>query len=101
MDIVFVNGQVQDTVSALDRGLLYGDNLFETVAIVEQKPLMLDAHFNRLNAGAEILGFEIDQNSLEQQIDTSLEHCNHHSRRAITWLSAKHKLKKNNHTILS
>ena len=75
MDIVFVNGQVQDTVSALDRGLLYGDNLFETVAIVEQEPLMLDAHFNRLNAGAEILGFEIDQNSLEQQIDTSLEHC--------------------------
>ena len=75
MDTVFVNGQVRDTVSALDRGLLYGDSLFETVAIVEQSPLMLDAHFKRLQEGAEILGFDIDQRLVKQQIFSSIEQC--------------------------
>ena len=75
MNKAYVNGQVQDTVSALDRGLLYGDSLFETVAVVEQNALMLDAHLKRLREGSEVLGFKVDQNSLEQQISSSIEDC--------------------------
>jgi len=75
VNTIYVNGEVQNTVSALDRGLLYGDSLFETIAIVEQSALMQDAHLKRLSEGAKILGFEIDLSSIQQQISTSIEHC--------------------------
>lgn len=39
-----------------DRGLLYGDGLFETIAIREGAPCLWSAHLARLRRGAERLG---------------------------------------------
>lgn len=57
MTRVLVNGRAGAAVDPLDRGLLYGDGLFETVAVVGGRPRFLDWHFERLAAGAHALGF--------------------------------------------
>lgn len=57
----YVNGRIIATekaaLSIADRGLLYGDGLFETIRVQEAVPLRLHAHLQRLSAGAHILGF--------------------------------------------
>ena len=39
----------------VDRGLQYGDGLFETIAVEEQKPVWLTEHLNRLQHGCKKL----------------------------------------------
>jgi len=39
-----INGLPGDTVSAADRGLAYGDGLFETVRVIDGRPILLDLH---------------------------------------------------------
>ena len=53
-----VNGKPDDRLPLTDRGLLYGDGLFETVAIVEGQPLLWQEHLNRLQRGCECLGLQ-------------------------------------------
>jgi 4-amino-4-deoxychorismate lyase len=50
-----VNGREQDVVGIADRGLLYGDGLFETIAVRRQAPCRWSAHLARLNRGADRL----------------------------------------------
>ena len=57
MTAILVNGRADAAVDPMDRGLLYGDGLFETVAIVGGRPRFLDWHFERLSGGARALGF--------------------------------------------
>ena len=40
----------------MDRGLCYGDGLFETIKVFENKPLFLEAHLSRLELGCQRLG---------------------------------------------
>ena len=47
-------------VAVTDRGLAYGDGLFETVRIVAGRAVLLDAHLARLKASAEVLGIPLD-----------------------------------------
>lgn len=68
MSLIVVNGNIQSTVSALDRGVLYGDSLFETIAFVNNKALLLDDHLARLKKGVSILGFNVDFSILEKEI---------------------------------
>jgi len=51
-----INGQAADTVAAADRGLNYGDGLFETIAVVDRRPLLWEPHLQRLLHGARALG---------------------------------------------
>jgi branched-subunit amino acid aminotransferase/4-amino-4-deoxychorismate lyase len=46
-----VNGEDSRQVDATDRGLQYGDGLFETIAVVGGKPRLLAAHLERLLRG--------------------------------------------------
>lgn len=48
------------TVSVTDRGFLYGDGLFETIAVQASQPLLLDLHLSRLLRGCERLDIPID-----------------------------------------
>ena len=63
---VWVNGEVlradAPALSARDRGLLYGDGLFETLRAYGGVPFLLDEHAARLNASAAALrmGAELD-----------------------------------------
>lgn len=54
---MLINGQAADTVSALDRGLHYGDGLFETLAISKGMPVHWERHLQRLLQGCDRLGF--------------------------------------------
>ena len=60
---LFLNGQflpaARARVSLFDRGLLYGDGLFETVRIHAGKTFQLAAHLTRLQAGADLLRIKI------------------------------------------
>ncbi|MDQ7073688.1 MAG: aminodeoxychorismate lyase [Gammaproteobacteria bacterium] len=50
-----VNGDLTESISALDRGLAYGDGLFETVAVRAGQPLLWSAHIERLLLGCSRL----------------------------------------------
>ena len=50
-----VNGISSNEISAQDRGLHYGDGLFETIAVVNKKLLCWDEHIKRLVKGCEKL----------------------------------------------
>ena len=51
-----VNGLLSDSVSAQDRGLHYGDGIFETIAFQDDIPLCWEAHYQRLLEGCNRLG---------------------------------------------
>jgi 4-amino-4-deoxychorismate lyase len=46
-----INGRLGDSVSVTDRGLLYGDGLFETVAVRGRQPCLWQRHLARLARG--------------------------------------------------
>lgn len=46
-------------VSPADRGLLYGDGLYETLRCYRGKPFRSDDHLRRLERGAEVLGLSL------------------------------------------
>jgi len=54
--VVLVNGVRDAGVSALDRGVHFGDGLFETIACVRGRPRFLPLHLERLEFGCGRLG---------------------------------------------
>jgi len=52
MSRVLVNGIASDYVSVTDRGLHYGDGIFETIACVGTHPVFIQQHLNRMKIGA-------------------------------------------------
>jgi 4-amino-4-deoxychorismate lyase len=54
--LVVINGQARDGISSLDRGLLYGDGVFETIAVEDGRTRFWFRHLARLNAGCRRLG---------------------------------------------
>ena len=56
---LLVNGRPTGTIAVEDRGLLYGDGLFETVAVRGGRPCLWQAHLGRLAAGAARLGIPL------------------------------------------
>ena len=50
-----VNGKPADCVSIADRGLLYGDGLFETLLVEAGRPQLWDYHLQRLQRDCRIL----------------------------------------------
>jgi len=57
MQDVLVNGIKTDQVNSADRGVCYGDGLFETVAVINGVPQLLEQHLQRLSLGLIRLGF--------------------------------------------
>jgi 4-amino-4-deoxychorismate lyase len=55
VDAVLVNGVRDAGLSALDRGVHFGDGLFETIACVKGRPRFLPLHLERLAFGCERL----------------------------------------------
>jgi 4-amino-4-deoxychorismate lyase len=68
-EVVQVNGRAACEVSALERGLHYGDGLFETIACVGGQPRLLRRHLRRLGTGCARLGIEpVDLSSLAEEV---------------------------------
>ncbi len=63
--MVYLNGAlVPDEAAAVptaDRGLLYGDGLFETMRVLLGRPVDLDAHLDRLLRGCRLLGIALHE----------------------------------------
>jgi 4-amino-4-deoxychorismate lyase len=56
--VVRVDGRAAESLSPLDRGLHYGDGLFETIACLKGRPRLLARHLARLAHGCGRLGME-------------------------------------------
>ncbi len=56
--IVLINGRRTRRLDIADRGLQYGDGLFETVAVARGVPLLWPAHLQRLQHGCARLGID-------------------------------------------
>ena len=59
-----INGQINQSLSIQDRGLHYGDGIFETIAIQDEKLLCWEKHIDRLNLGCRCLGLDCPSEEL-------------------------------------
>ncbi len=59
LDIVLVNGIADQQVAPLDRGVHFGDGLFETIACRRGRPRFLSLHLERLELGCTRLGIDL------------------------------------------
>ena len=57
--LAWVDGVESDAIDIADRGLAYGDGLFETFRVVDERPLWWERHLARLMRGAQALGIEM------------------------------------------
>ena len=53
--LFLINGEVADSIAIADRGLAYGDGIFETILFVGGKPVLWCEHIARLQRGCEVL----------------------------------------------
>ncbi|MCF7971999.1 MAG: aminodeoxychorismate lyase [Methylococcaceae bacterium] len=53
--MILINGEQRDTLEITDRGLHYGDGLFETIEIIQGQPVFLTQHLARLKTGCQVL----------------------------------------------
>jgi D-alanine transaminase len=55
--MVYLNGEFlpldQARVSAMDRGFLFGDGVYEVIPVYSRKPFRLDEHLRRLQGRSE------------------------------------------------
>lgn len=56
----WLNGEPAHAVPLADRGLQYGDGVFETMRVRDGRPLQLDRHLARLHAGLQRLHIPFD-----------------------------------------
>jgi branched-chain amino acid aminotransferase len=65
---VYINGQVvrpeAATVSVLDRGFLFGDSVYETLACFDGRPVFLGEHLDRLERSAQHLYLDLPARAL-------------------------------------
>jgi 4-amino-4-deoxychorismate lyase len=75
---LLINGLAGELIPASDRGLQYGDGLFETLAVVQGRPCQWQRHMARLSRGELALGFPPSNKSQIEQEALAL--CNGHER---------------------
>src|SRR5690606_25957996 len=66
--ISWVDGQPQNQLPLLDRGLAYGDGLFETFRVSAGRPLLLSRHLQRLYEGCSRLRLAVQPQQLETEL---------------------------------
>lgn len=66
-----VNGLPGDRVSVTDRGLAYGDGLFETIRVEQGRAGLLEQHLRRLALGASALALPVDLAQLRNELEAA------------------------------
>ncbi|MDO9106626.1 MAG: aminodeoxychorismate lyase [Methylovulum sp.] len=67
----FVNGESRASIEISDRGFQYGDGLFETIEVINGRPVFLDRHLKRLQAGCRRLSIPApDLDTLASEAET-------------------------------
>ena len=64
----WVDGCSADALALNNRGLAYGDGLFETIAISAGRPTLLSYHLDRLALGCQRLAIEVDINLVREEL---------------------------------
>ncbi|MFS2159626.1 aminodeoxychorismate lyase [Pseudomonas sp. Pseusp122] len=64
----WIDGRPADALSVKDRGLAYGDGLFETIGVRSGRPSLFERHLQRLELGCQRLGMVFDR---ERIVDES------------------------------
>lgn len=80
---VIHNGDLLDVtqsgLSPQNRSFLFGDGLFESIKVINGKPLFVNVHFSRLAEGMKALriekGSDFDSEKLEADINKLITHC--------------------------
>ncbi len=57
---IWVNGKSAQSIAATDRGLAYGDGVFETIKVVAGQQTLEPLHWQRLACGVDRLGIKLD-----------------------------------------
>ena len=75
---VYVNGRLtaadEASASAMDRGFLYGDGVFETIRVYAGQPFMLDAHLARMAQGCSVISLPTpDMEEIKRGVEQVLE----------------------------
>ncbi len=70
----WVNGNANTPVDPADRGLAYGDGLFETMRYHCDRILQLENHITRLQRGCERLAIGYDASALEHYLEQAIVH---------------------------
>ncbi|MES2624564.1 MAG: aminodeoxychorismate lyase [Pseudomonadota bacterium] len=74
---MLINGEPATSVSISDRGLAYGDGVFETFRIVSGRLLFEDLHLQRLSVGCMRLGIKLKLDQIKAELAKALEQCTH------------------------
>ncbi len=76
VDFSSVNGQASSVLDIRDRGLAYGDGLFETMRLHSGQIVLLDQHLRRLKLGCERLYIPFDEALVRRYIAGLLSELN-------------------------
>lgn len=71
---ILIDQQKQDNISVFDRGLAYGDGLFETMKVDHGKIALWQYHYERLFLGLKRLSIPLNKSSLFEQLNQSLDY---------------------------
>ena len=72
--IIWINGIVSEKIAVQDRGLHYGDGVWETIAIQQGQAEFLHEHLQRLFFGCQQLGIELPKSiQLREEIKIALQ----------------------------
>ncbi|KEQ13181.1 aminodeoxychorismate lyase [Endozoicomonas numazuensis] len=71
--VSWVNGEPASLVSINDRGLAYGDGLFETIRVQAGMPTLFDLHCKRLCSGAAVLRIPFDLEGFKREVGEFLQ----------------------------
>ncbi|KRW62134.1 aminodeoxychorismate lyase [Pseudomonas sp. TTU2014-080ASC] len=66
--LIWVDGRPAELLSVKDRGLAYGDGLFETIAVSAGHPILFERHMQRLAEGCRRLAIPLDEPGVRQQL---------------------------------
>jgi len=58
-----VDGQPSDLIAVTNRGLAYGDGIFETIRFQGSEPVLWERHWRRLLKGCDLLGLNLPADS--------------------------------------
>ncbi len=66
-----VNGQPTNSIEVTNRGIAYGDGLFETIRFQESEPILWNQHWRRMRMGCQALALNLPE-GMERDV---LEQC--------------------------
>jgi 4-amino-4-deoxychorismate lyase len=67
MTLCWINGVQASALSVKDRGLAYGDGLFETIRVTSGQPSLFERHLERLTSGGVRLGLGLDAEVIQAE----------------------------------